>query len=122
MELKEFVEPRGAAKRLAEHLGCTPVLISQWIKGQEDRERHRVGDDALGRPVPEDRAIAIEWFTGGEVRVETLCPDTRWHRVRDPLWPQGKPLIDRTPAQQFPMPPTLLPPAASLASPQPESV
>jgi hypothetical protein len=26
-----------------------------------------------------------------------LCPETRWHRVRDSAWPKGKPLIDKTP-------------------------
>lgn len=114
MELKEFVKPRGAALRLAQQLGCSPVLISQWIKGAEDRQLRRVPPQ--GRPIPEDRAIAIEWHTGFHVRVETSCPDTRWQRVRDPAWPQGKPLIDKTPPRS-----PFGPPPSALANPQPES-
>ena len=104
MELKTFVKPRGVAVRLAEALGVTPVLISQWASG--------------ARPVPEDRAPSIELQTEFQVRVETLCPDTRWQRVWDPAWPYGKPLIDKTPKQLTLLPKT---PPAALANPQPES-
>ena len=84
LDLKSFVEPRGVASRLARSLGVTPVLISQWATG--------------ARPVPEERAPSIEYLTGFAVRVETLCPNTRWQRVWDPVWPiHGKPLIDKTP-------------------------
>ncbi len=96
MDLREFVrQSRGGVKRLAEALGVPASLISQWAKGEEDRELGRI--EPQGRPVPEDRAASIEFATGFTVRVETLCPDTRWQRVRDPAWPHGKPLIDKTP-------------------------
>jgi DNA-binding transcriptional regulator YdaS (Cro superfamily) len=104
MELKAYVEPRGVSLRLARTLGVTPVLVSQWATG--------------ARPVPEDRAPAIEFHTNFQVPVETLCPDTRWHRVWDPAWPHGKPLIDKTPKPGLLQP--NVPPAA-LANPQPES-
>jgi len=86
LDLKDFVEPRGKALWLARQIGVPPPLISQWIsKGPR------------GRPVPEERAPAIEFATGFRVRVETLCPNTRWQRVPHPDWPHGKPLIDKTP-------------------------
>ena len=124
MDLTEYVKQRkGAAARLAETLGIAPVLISQWVKGEEDRllSRTREGfeaglcDKPEGRQVPEDRAAAIEWATGFLVRVETLCPDTRWQRVIHPAWPHGKPLIDKTPQ------PGPARSSSGLAKPQPES-
>lgn len=84
MELKDYTEPRGAAARLARALNVSPVLISQWASGT--------------RPVPEERAPHIEVETEFMVPVEELCPDTTWHRVPDPAWPNGKPLIDKTAA------------------------
>ena len=61
----------------------TPVLISQWASG--------------ARPVPEDRAPAIEAATGFLVKVEVLCPNSRWVRVAHPDWKDGKPLLDKAP-------------------------
>jgi DNA-binding transcriptional regulator YdaS (Cro superfamily) len=83
MDLKAFTEPRGNAARLARALAVPPVLISQWATG--------------ARPIPEDRAPALEFETEFQVTVETMCPNTRWQRVPDPAWPNGKPLIDKTP-------------------------
>lgn len=83
MELNEYTEERGVAARLARALNVPPVLISQWASGT--------------RPVPEDRAPAIEFETEFKVPVETLCPNTRWERVPHPDWPNGKPLMDKTP-------------------------
>lgn len=97
MDLKDFIRPRGMAVRLARSLQVPASSISAWASRK--------------RPVPEEHAPAIEFQTGFEVRVESLCPRTRWQRVRDPLWPHGKPLIDRTPG------PT---PTALLAIPQHE--
>lgn len=83
MQLSQYTEERGAAARLARALNVTPVLISQWASG--------------ARPVPEDRAPAIEFETGFAVPVEAICPNSRWHRVPDRDWPNGKPLLDKTP-------------------------
>lgn len=85
MDLKAYLEqaPYGEGARLARALNVTGVMVSTWASG--------------ARPVPEDRAPWIEWHTGFLVRVETSCPDKRWHRVRDPAWPHGKPLLDKTP-------------------------
>ena len=81
--LREFTEARGAAANLARALDVNPVLISQWATDT--------------RPVPEDRAPALEFATGFRVKVERMCPGTRWVRVPDAAWPNGKPLMDKTP-------------------------
>lgn len=86
MHLKDYTEPRGMAARLARALNVPPVLISQWASG--------------ARPVPEDRAPSIEFETGFQVTVEEVCPLTRWQRVPDMEWPNGKPLIDKTPVSR----------------------
>lgn len=83
MELQTYTKERGAAAQLARDLEVSPVLISQWANG--------------ARPVPEDRAPAIEAATDFCVTVEELCPGSRWVRVADPEWPRGKPLLDKTP-------------------------
>lgn len=48
------------------------------------------------RPLPPDRAPAIERATEGRVTVEQMRPDVRWARIPDPAWPhpQGRPCID----------------------------
>jgi len=84
MELQTYTKERGAAARLARDLDVSPVLVSQWANGT--------------RPVPEDRAPAIEAATRFTVSVEELCPLSCWVRVPDPNWPSGKPLLDKTPA------------------------
>lgn len=86
MTLKEFVVPWGMQARLAEQVGVKASLISMWAN--------------QARAVPEEHAPAIEWFTDFAVPVETLCPDTRWIRVKDPGWPNGRPLIDHSPLIQ----------------------
>lgn len=93
MDLKTYTAERGRAAQLARALVVAPVLISQWASGS--------------RPIPEDRAPSIEFETEFQVLVETMCPLTRWQRVPDPAWPNGKPLIDKTPL-----------PAADIAEPK----
>jgi DNA-binding transcriptional regulator YdaS (Cro superfamily) len=83
MLLHAYLAPIGSCKRLAEAIGVFPSMVSQWSTGV--------------RAVPENHAPAIEFHTGFLVPVEVLCPDTRWQRVPDPAWPNGKPLIDKTP-------------------------
>jgi DNA-binding transcriptional regulator YdaS (Cro superfamily) len=83
MDLKTFTTGRGRAAQLARALDVSPVLISQWASGS--------------RQIPEDRAAAIESATGFEVTAEQCCPAVRWVRVPHPDWPNGKPLIDKTP-------------------------
>ncbi len=115
MDLRQYLKQgRGSVTRLAALLGVPASLISQWAKGEEDRQFRR--RKPKGRPVPEDRAPAIEFATGFAVTVETLCPETRWQRVRDPSWPHGKPLIDKTPNLT-----PIDPPRSAMVDLQPES-
>lgn len=72
--------------------------MSQWVTG--------------ARQLPEDRAPAVEFWTDFAVPVETSCPGTRWVRVRHPDWPNGKPLIDKSPLVTYT-------PAAKSGSAQP---
>ncbi|MCB0252548.1 MAG: helix-turn-helix domain-containing protein [Anaerolineae bacterium] len=67
--LSVFVEPRGAAAKLARILDVSPVLISQWANGV--------------RRVPAERCPDIERATGGVVRCEDLRPDIDWSVLRD---------------------------------------
>lgn len=84
LTLFDYCQTRGAAGRLATDLGpISPVVVSHWANGV--------------RPIPEYRAPAIEWFTDFAVAVETMCPNTKWIRIKDPAWPNGKPLIDKAP-------------------------
>lgn len=85
MDLGEFTKRRGVGTRLAVAMDLSPVLISQWATG--------------ARPIPEDRAPSIEFLTDFAVPVETSCPRTRWVRIKHPDWPNGKPLIDKTPLE-----------------------
>lgn len=80
---REYTKTRGVAKWLSDQLHVSAVLISQWATGI--------------RPIPDDRALHLEVLSGFRLRVERLCPDTRWYRVKDAAWPHGKPLIDKTP-------------------------
>lgn len=62
MTLLEYVnEARGRTSRLAQDLGVSPVLISQWSNGV--------------RPVPVERCVPIERATGRAVTCEELRPD-----------------------------------------------
>jgi DNA-binding transcriptional regulator YdaS (Cro superfamily) len=73
---------RGAGTDIARALGVTRPMVSQWA----DRSK----------AIPDDHAPAIERATGGQVRVETMCPNAVWVRMPDPDWPQGKPLLERS--------------------------
>ena len=69
MKLIEYVKGRGSQRDLADKIGITPVLISQWA-------------NAL-RPVPPERCVEIERATGGEVSRKDLRPED-WHKI----WPE----------------------------------
>ena len=87
MDLKTYTErERGTAARLARDLKVPAVLISQWASG--------------ARPIPEDRAPDLEFFTDFQVTAEECCPPplSKWVRVQDPAWPNGKPLLDKASA------------------------
>jgi DNA-binding transcriptional regulator YdaS (Cro superfamily) len=101
MTLGEYTKlARGHTARLARAMKVSTATVSNWASELRD--------------VPEDRAPSIEYLTGFQVRVETLCPLTRWIRVRDPVWPSGKPLIDYSPPPGRPDPAvTTLPPVAA---------
>lgn len=83
MDLKTYIKPRGVCPQLAAQLGISNVTLYQWAVGLA--------------AVPEARAPSIEAATNFTVRVESVCPNTRWHRLPHPGWPHGKPLIDKTP-------------------------
>jgi DNA-binding transcriptional regulator YdaS (Cro superfamily) len=86
MLLKDYCDAKyGNGAQLARDLNVVPVMISQWVRG---------------KPVPEERGPAIEWFTQGQVTAEEVCPHARWVRVRDADWPRGKPLLDKSPEVQ----------------------
>lgn len=69
MKLIEYVKGRGSQRDLADKLGITPVLISQWAN--------------VLRPVPPERCVEIERATGGEVSRKDLRPDD-WYKI----WPE----------------------------------
>jgi len=78
---------RGTAARIARALKVHPVMLSQWASGE--------------KAISEDQAPSLELETGFEVPCETSCPkpkNGRWVRVPDADWPNGKPLLDKTPA------------------------
>lgn len=58
----------GSQSELARAVGVTNSMVSQWCTG--------------ARPLPLDRAIAIERETGGAVTVEELRPDIDWQVIR----------------------------------------
>lgn len=76
----------GGQAELARRLSVVAVTVNQWAKGR--------------RPIPDDKCVAIELATGGEVVCEDLAPGRRWVRVADDTWPHpgGKPLLDFSPS------------------------
>lgn len=68
------------ARRLKPNV--TPGNVSQWISGR--------------RRVPSARCPEIERLTDGQIPVELLRPDLRWHRKPQRSWPhpKGRPLLD----------------------------
>ena len=68
MDLKTYLGQRGVAQQLAQTVGVSPVIISQWKTGE--------------RQVPAERCPAIERATGGAVRCEDLRPDVDWAYLR----------------------------------------
>lgn len=69
MKLIDYTKTRGSQRSLADKLGITPVLISQWANAQ--------------RPVPPERCVEIENATAGEVTRKDLRPDD-WQKI----WPE----------------------------------
>ena len=69
MKLNDYLESNESGAQLARRLGITPVLISQWR--------------TKSRPVPVDKAVAIEQATKGAVTRKDLRPDD-WHLI----WPE----------------------------------
>ncbi len=86
MQLRHYLQqaPRGTAAAIAKALDVRAVMVSQWAAGT--------------KPVPEDRAPGLEAATSGAVPCEETCPDARWVRVDSDGWPNGKPLLDKSPA------------------------
>jgi len=68
MKLRAYTSSVEPASRLAERLGFSPVLLSQWGTGK--------------RQVPAEHCPAIERATGGAVRCEDLRPDVEWSVLR----------------------------------------
>ncbi len=68
MNLNAYLSTAMTAACLAETIGISPVLVSQWRNGH--------------RPIPAERCPAIERATGGAVRCEELRPDVDWSVLR----------------------------------------
>lgn len=68
MKLRAYTSSIEPASRLAERLGFSPVLLSQWGTGK--------------RQVPAEHCPAIERETNGAVRCEDLRPDVDWAVLR----------------------------------------
>ncbi len=68
MKLRDYTSSVEPASRLAERLGFSPVLLSQWGTGK--------------RQVPAEHCPTIERATGGAVRCEDLRPDVDWAVLR----------------------------------------
>jgi len=84
MKLIEYVKDRGSQRGLADKIGITPVLISQWANKL--------------RPVPPERCVEIERATGGQVARKDLRPDD-WHKI----WPE---LVEGDPGHAGRQPPS----------------
>ena len=69
MKLIDYTKTRGSQRSLADKLGITPVLISQWANEL--------------RPVPPERCVEIEKATDGEVARQDLRPED-WQKI----WPE----------------------------------
>ena len=69
MKLIEYVKSHGSQRGLADKIGITPVLISQWANEL--------------RPVPPERCVEIERATHGHVSRKDLRPKD-WHKI----WPE----------------------------------
>lgn len=69
MKLIEYVKSHGSQRGLADKIGITPVLISQWANEL--------------RPVPPERCVEIERATDGHVSRKDLRPKD-WHKI----WPE----------------------------------
>ena len=85
MTLDQYLSQRGIfAKEFAEKLALPSPALSQYRIGR--------------RRIPDALCPAIEFASGGLVRVEEQRPDLTWIRIPDPKWPHphGRPLIDHS--------------------------
>lgn len=70
MTLIEYLNSTGGTQTaFADSVGVSPSFVNQWLSGI--------------RPIPMEKAIAIERATGGIVTCEELLPDIDWRRWRD---------------------------------------
>lgn len=71
MDLKTYLSgaPRGSAAAIADALGISSVMVSQWVKGRKS--------------IPVARCAAIEAATNGVVTRKDLRPDD-WQQ----FWPE----------------------------------
>ncbi len=78
--LERAISTAGGMTRLAEAVGATVQVVSNW----------------KARGVPSERCPDIERATQGQVIADELRPDVQWARVPDATWPhpQGRPCID----------------------------
>lgn len=68
MNLRTYTKTLETAASLAQRLGFSPVVLSQWSTGK--------------RQVPAEHCPTIERVTGGAVRCEDLRPDIDWAVLR----------------------------------------
>ncbi len=70
MDLSSYVKKqRGRGAEIAQHLGLSPVLVTQWALKR--------------RQVPAERCPDIEQATNGQVTCEELRPDVNWSVLRN---------------------------------------
>lgn len=68
MNLRHYTQTIETAASLAQRLGFSPVVLSQWSTGK--------------RQVPAEHCPTIERVTGGAVRCEDLRDDIDWAVLR----------------------------------------
>lgn len=61
-------EQRGRSLAIAQAVGVTPPVVSDWVTGK--------------KKIPVERCILIERATRGAVRCEDLRPDVDWAYLR----------------------------------------
>ncbi len=78
MDLKTYLNERGAAMRLASVVRVSPVIVSGWKTGKKQ--------------IPAERCPAIEKATAGAVRCEDMRPDVDWAYLRATNCPVVEPV------------------------------
>jgi len=83
MDFKTWVKSkRGRSLAVAQALGVTPPVVSDWVSGK--------------KAIPAERCQAIVAFIGGEVSLKELRPDD-WHKY----WPDPPEPSTHLPSAQF---------------------